>query len=92
MARRRAGIAADYLGGDPALAAPLRGRLRLDAAHGLRFAGRDGSGLSADPARLEAAGVVERPAGEDIPMGRRLRMMADAGEWDTGRLHVQLRA
>ena len=39
---------------------------------------------------LEAAGVVERPAGE-APLGRKLRMMVDAGQWDTGRLRVQVR-
>jgi hypothetical protein len=90
MAMRRSGISADYLGGDPRLAGPVRGRLSLDRAHGLRFAGRDGSSLAVEPADLEAAGVVERPAG-GAPLGRRLRMMAAAGDWDTGRLRVLAR-
>ncbi len=90
MAMRRRGIPADYLQGDPELAGPLRGRLSLDARRGLSFSGGDGSTLAVPAADLEAAGVVERPAGE-APLGRKLRMMVDAGQWDTGRLRVLAR-
>jgi hypothetical protein len=90
MTLRRTGIPADYLGGDSELRAPLRGRLRLDPERGLRFVADDGAVLAVATWQLEAAGVVERPAG-GIPIAQKLRMMLKAGDWDTGRLRVVYR-
>jgi len=90
MAIRRTGIPADYLGGDPEIRPPLRGRLRLDPERGLRFEGHDGAVLVIATWQLEAAGVVERPV-EAVPTARKLRMMLNAGDWDTGRLRVIFR-